>query len=40
MIFGSEILVQSDFFESMKDAGVFLGWEKKTEGFFGLQKKD
>ena len=23
----------------MKDAGIFLGGEKKTEGFWGLQKK-
>ena len=39
-IFGSETLAKSDFFFwSMKDAGNF--WvTKKTEGFFGLQKKD
>ena len=28
------------FFGSMKDAGIFMGREKKTEGFFGLRKKD
>ena len=36
--FGSEILAQSDFFGSMKDAGIFLG-RKKTEGFFWVAKK-
>ena len=39
MIFGSEILVQSDFFEPMKDAGFFWVVKKKTEEFFGLRKK-
>ena len=34
--FGSEILAKGDFFGSMKDARIFLGCEKKTEGFFGL----
>ena len=38
-IFGSEILAQSDFFGSMKDAGIFLG-HKKNRGFLGLRKKD
>ena len=32
--FGSEILAQSDIFGSMKDAGIFLGSEKTTKGFF------
>ena len=36
--FGSEILVKSDFFGSIKDAGIFLGREK-TEGFFWVSKK-
>ena len=27
------------FFGSMKDAGIFMGREKKTEGFFGIAKK-
>ena len=30
---------KSDFFGSMKDAGIFWGREKKRD-FFGLQKKD
>ena len=43
---GSEILAKSDFFGSMKDAGIFwvakkkprdfLGCEKRTKGFFGV----
>ena len=33
-IFGSEILAKGDFFGSMKDAGIFLGREKRTKGFF------
>ena len=37
--FGSEILAKSDFFRSMKDARIFLGRERKTEGFFGVAKK-
>ena len=37
--FGSEIVAKSNFFGSMKCAGIFLGREKKTEGFFGLPKK-
>ena len=32
--FGSEISAKSDFFESMKDAGIFLG-AKNNRGFFG-----
>ena len=32
-------MTKSDFFWSMKDAGIFLGREKKTEGFFGVAKK-
>ena len=35
-IFGSEILAKGDFFGSMKDAGIFLGREKRTKGFFGV----
>ena len=39
--FGSEILAQSDFLGSMKDAGIFLGRrkKKKKEGFFWVAKK-
>ena len=37
--FGSDILAKSDFFGSMKDAGVFWGREIKTEGFFVVAKK-
>ena len=37
--FWSEILARSDFFGSMKDARIFLGRNKKTEGFFGVVKK-
>ena len=37
---GSEILAKSDFFGSMKDAGIFWGREKKNKDFFGLRKKD
>ena len=37
--FGSEILAKSDFFGSMNDAGIFLGHDKKTEGFFWVAKK-
>ena len=32
---GSEILAQRDCLGSMKDAGIFLGRERKTEGFGG-----
>ena len=38
--FGSEILAKSDFFWSMKDAGIFLGHEKKNRGIFWVVKKD
>ena len=38
--FNTEILAQSDFFGSMKDAGIFLGRKKKQRDFLGLQKKD
>ena len=37
---GSEILAKSDFFGSMKDAGIFLGREKKQRDIFGLRKKN
>ena len=39
--FGSEILAQSDFFGSMKDAGIFF-WvaKKKQRDFLGLRKMD
>ena len=37
--FGSEILVQSDFFGSMKDAGILLGRKKNERDFFGVAKK-
>ena len=38
---GSEILAQSDFFGLVKDAGIFLGREKKKQrDFLGLRKKD
>ena len=36
---GSEILAQSDFFGSMKDAGNFLGRKEKQRDFFGYAKK-
>ena len=40
MIFlGLKILTKSDFLGSMKDAGIFLGCEKRTKGFFGFAKK-
>ena len=36
-----EILANSDFFGSMKDAGIFLGREKKKQrDLFGLRKKN
>ena len=38
--FGSEILAKDDTFGSMKDAGIFLGREKKRRDFFGLRKKN
>ena len=37
--FESEILVKSDFFGCMKDTWIFLGHEKKTEGFFWVLAK-
>ena len=37
--FGSEILAKSDIFGSMKDAGIFLGREKKQRDFLGLREK-
>ena len=36
--FGSEILAKSIFLGSRKDAGSFMGREKKAEGFFWLAK--
>ena len=39
-IFGSEILAKSDFFGSMKDAGIFLGCGGKKQEFFGVAKKE
>ena len=39
IFFGSEILAQSDFFRSLKDAEIFLGCEKRQRDFFGLRKK-
>ena len=39
-VFESEILAKSDLLGSMKDAGIFLGREKKLRDFFGLRKKD
>ena len=38
--FGSEILAKVDFLGSMKDTGISLGRKKKTEGFFGVAKKE
>ena len=38
--FGSEILAKGDFLGSMKDAGIFLGREKKQRDFLGLRKKN
>ena len=38
-IFRSEILAKSDFFGSMKDAGIFWVAKKKTEGFLGVAIK-
>ena len=32
--FGSKILAKTDFFGSMKDAGIILGCEKRNRGFF------
>ena len=36
---GLTFFAKSDFFGSIKDAGIFLGREKE-QGFFGLRKKD
>ena len=36
--FGSEILAQSDFFVSMKDARIFLGRKEKQEVFWVAKK--
>ena len=38
--FGSEILAKSDFFGSMKDAGIFGGCKEKQWDFFRLQKNN
>ena len=38
-LFGSEILAQSYFFGSMKDAEIFLGRKKRAKGFWGYAKK-
>ena len=39
--FGSEILAKSDFLWSMKDAGIFLGHEKKKQrNFLGCKKRN
>ena len=39
-IFGSEILAKSDFFRSMKDAGIFFGSQKKKQrDFIWVTKK-
>ena len=38
--FRSEVLARGDFFGSMKDAGIFLGREKKRRDCFGLRKKN
>ena len=35
---GSEILAKSDFFGSMKDAGIFWGCKKNREMFLGGKK--
>ena len=39
IFFGSRILAKSDFFGSMKDAGILLGREKNRD-IFGVAKKD
>ena len=40
MIFlGLKFLAKSNIFGFMKDAGIFLGHEKKTQGFFWVVKK-
>ena len=38
--YGSEILAKSDFFGSVKDAGIFFGSQKKNRDFLELRKKD
>ena len=38
--FWSEILSKSDFFGSMKDAGILLECKKNQRDFFGLRKMD
>ena len=38
--FGPEILAKGDFFGSIKDSGILLGCEKKTEVFFWVAKKE
>ena len=37
---GSKILAKGDFFGSMKDAGIFLGRDKKRRDLFGLRKEN
>ena len=37
--FGSEILATGDFFESMKDAGIFWVAKKELRDFFRYAKK-
>ena len=37
--FGSNILAKSDFFGSIKDAGIFGGSQKKQRGLGGLRKR-
>ena len=32
-------MAKSAFFRSMKDTGIFLGHEKKAEGFLWVEKK-
>ena len=34
------LLAQSIYAQSMKDAGIYLGRKKKQRDFFGLRKKD
>ena len=34
-VFGSELWAKRDFFESIKDAGIFWGLEKKLRDFLG-----
>ena len=37
--FGSKILAKSDFFGSMKDARIFLGYKKTRPIFGGCEKR-